>query len=104
MLAQIFSSGQASSTSASMRSLPVVNTPALPFSRVISSALLQTTSSGLAATSKWRSSRAMVSGKIARATSSRGFCGMGSPVGSQRKKISVTSTNSGSRMALDQAM
>jgi hypothetical protein len=47
MLATTRSCGQAASTSASMRSLPVVKAPALPCRRAISSALVKTVSAGV---------------------------------------------------------
>src|SRR4051812_19712772 len=73
MLAQIFKSGQASRSSASMRSLPVVKTPCLPCSRAISSAFDQAASDWFDSTSKCCSSFAMVSGKMARATRTLGL-------------------------------
>src|SRR5688572_27669001 len=68
MLAQIFRSGHASSTAASMRSLPVVKAPCLPWSLAISCSLLQLSSDWFDSTSKCWERRSMVSGKIARAT------------------------------------
>src|SRR6185312_6309680 len=68
MLAQIFKAGQAASTAPSMRSPPVVRAPALPCSLSINCALDQFSSAWLASTSKCCCRRAMVSGKMARAT------------------------------------
>ena len=72
MLATMDNCGQAASSSALMRSLPVVSTPSLPRSRRASSAGDHTSSVVLASTSKCWRSRSSVSGNTRRATSTDG--------------------------------
>src|SRR5688572_1613440 len=73
MLATTRSCGLASSTAASIVTLPVVNAPTLSFSRSISSALAKMLSLGLSSTSKYWRSFSTTSGNTARATRTLGF-------------------------------
>src|SRR5690349_23502641 len=68
MFAQIFNCGAAASASASMRSPPVVKAPTLSRSLSASCCFDQASSAWLCSTSKYCSSRAMISGKTARVT------------------------------------
>jgi len=73
MLHSAFSCGLASSTIASMRSLPVMKAPSLPLSARASSSRLKMRSCWFDSTSKVSARRASKSGKIARATRIWGF-------------------------------